>query len=181
MGEYVAEVNKLILNLVYLLLISTALFLHSRVEPLDWDIIIADEDEPGQRLIVSGTVYDRDGKTPLPGITLYVYHTDSKGIYEKGEDLLSGKMLTNSNGKYRFRTIKPGSYPEGRNPAHIHIKITGNDFEEQWLELRFEGDPFISETELNKELSKGKFSEIQKLIPDKQGVLSCVLDIKIDK
>lgn len=35
--------------------------------------------EQGPKLAISGTVYKSDGKTPAPGVVLYVYHTDQIG------------------------------------------------------------------------------------------------------
>jgi protocatechuate 3,4-dioxygenase beta subunit len=172
---------KIILNFVYILLIFSALFLFSQVGTNKWDIVIAGEQEPGERIIVSGTVYDADGKTVLPGITIYAYHTNAKGIYGEGEELLDGTMITNSSGQYKFSTIKPGSYPERRNPAHIHFKITGNEIEEQWLELRFEGDLYIPDYDFKNELSKGNFSQIQKLVKNSDGILACKMDIKLEE
>src|SRR5688572_27130373 len=37
--------------------------------------------EQGPKLAVSGTVYKSDGKTPAPGVVLYVYQTDQTGRY----------------------------------------------------------------------------------------------------
>ncbi|MBY0436526.1 MAG: intradiol ring-cleavage dioxygenase, partial [Cyclobacteriaceae bacterium] len=37
--------------------------------------------EPGTRLIVTGKVYQRDGRTPAPGVIVYYWQTDSKGLY----------------------------------------------------------------------------------------------------
>ena len=44
---------------------------------------IVGPDEPGQRLIVSGTVYGDDGRTALPGVTVYDYQTDIQGLYNR--------------------------------------------------------------------------------------------------
>src|SRR5262245_32562255 len=42
--------------------------------------VLAPAGEPGERLIVDGTVVATDGK-PLPGAVVYAYHTDASGIY----------------------------------------------------------------------------------------------------
>jgi hypothetical protein len=42
---------------------------------------LAPPDEPGEQLEISGTIYQQDGKTPAAGVVLYMYHTDSKGLY----------------------------------------------------------------------------------------------------
>lgn len=40
-------------------------------------------DEPGERLVIEGTVFDPDGVTPAPGVTVYAYNTDAKGYYRE--------------------------------------------------------------------------------------------------
>jgi len=151
-----------------------------------WKTVIAPKDEPGEPLIVSGTVYGADGKTPLPGVLIYVYHTDAEGYYRKGSNSsdnprLKGWMKTNAEGKYEFRTIKPGSYPGSRNPAHIHSKVTIPGHGEQWIdEFHFEGDPFLGETHVRNQLAKGKFSAVMRMRRDPDGVIHCERDIKLD-
>src|ERR1051326_7764841 len=93
-------------------------------------IVIPLEREPGEPLIISGTVYKEDGKTPAEGILIYVYHANAAGINAKRtpdtgrpqwrHGYLRGWMRTGKDGKYEFRTIKPGGYPHRPDvPAHI--------------------------------------------------------------
>src|SRR4051812_22825989 len=42
---------------------------------------IAPADEPGERLVIHGKVYEADGRTPAAGVVVYAYHTDAKGLY----------------------------------------------------------------------------------------------------
>ena len=60
-----------------------------------------------------------------------------------------GRTLSDADGWYRFRTIKPGPYP-WRNrlndwrPAHIHYSIFGPAFVTRLItQLYFEGDPLL--------------------------------------
>ncbi|MDQ2920818.1 MAG: hypothetical protein M3R52_04270 [Acidobacteriota bacterium] len=46
-------------------------------------IVIPPVGEPGEPLVIFGTVYKEDGKTPADGILIYVYHTNAAGIYAK--------------------------------------------------------------------------------------------------
>ena len=41
-------------------------------------IAVTSKEEPGERLIVTGRVLGPDGKTPISGVSLYVYQTDKQ-------------------------------------------------------------------------------------------------------
>jgi protocatechuate 3,4-dioxygenase beta subunit len=152
-----------------------------------WRAQIAPAGEPGERLVVSGTIFAPDGKTPLKGITLYVYQTDATGRYStSGGDnrntRLHGSMLTNAEGRYEFASIKPASYPGSRVPAHIHAYVSGPGYPEYWIdEYWFQDDPFVKEDDRQKFASAGPFSPILKLTRQGDGVLHGVRDIKIER
>lgn len=122
---------------------------------LTWIDTLPDFNEPGPKLELRGTIYQPDGKTPAPGVILYVYHTDQQGEYsKKGNETGSGKIhgyirgwiKTRKDGRYRFYTLKPGAYPGGGNPAHIHPVIKEPGVQPYWIdEFLFEGDPYITE------------------------------------
>jgi protocatechuate 3,4-dioxygenase beta subunit len=93
---------------------------------------IAKQDEPGERLVISGTIFKADGRTPYPNVILYAYHTDNKGYYSKtGKETgilkwhgrLHGWCKTDQNGYYEIRTIRPARYPNNSIPAHIHMTV----------------------------------------------------------
>jgi protocatechuate 3,4-dioxygenase beta subunit len=44
-------------------------------ESLSWKTVVASDDEPGQRMIISGRVFKADGRTPAEGVILYVNQT----------------------------------------------------------------------------------------------------------
>jgi protocatechuate 3,4-dioxygenase beta subunit len=60
-----------------------------------------------------------------------------------------GRTMTDENGYYFFRTIKPGAYPwrnmvNNWRPAHIHFSVFGSSFSQRLItQLYFEGDPLI--------------------------------------
>lgn len=149
-------------------------------------ITIASDDEPGERLVMSGTIFQPDGKTPAEGVVLYVYHTDATGYYSPDDDpynpRLRGWMKTGADGKYEFRTIKPAPYPRRATPAHIHAQVYSDKMPEHSIdEYLFEGDPLITPAEKKKLLTgRGGSSSIVKLTRDSSGVLTGVRDIKLD-
>ena len=148
---------------------------------------LVSDDEPGERLVITGNVYGADGRTPLPGFVLYLYETDASGVYNKTDrkwwrPRIRGWIRTDEDGRYEIRTIKPGSYPGSRNPAHIHViaKIEGS--EPDWLDdFLFEGDPFLSDKDLKRFESEGRFSPVMKIVRDTTGVLHCTRDFKIQR
>ena len=88
--------------------------------------VIAAKDEPGERLVLKGTLYGADGSTPLPNVSIYAYQTDATGVYSRPVDdsrnpRLKAWARTDAQGRFEFDTIKTGSYPGGGNPAHIHV------------------------------------------------------------
>lgn len=120
--------------------------------------------EPGEPMIISGTMYKSDGKTPAPGVILYVYHTDAKGIYAAGpgegndsrHGHLRGWVKSDAKGKYKFTSIRPASYPQGRNPQHIHPIVKEPGYSLYWIdEYLFEDDPFLTKEERARQEKRG--------------------------
>ncbi|MEM7291255.1 MAG: protocatechuate 3,4-dioxygenase subunit beta [Pseudomonadota bacterium] len=113
----------------------------------------------GERIIVHGTVID-ENERPVPNTLIEVWQANAGGRYRhKNDSYLApldpnfggcGRCLTDENGKYSFRTIRPGPYPwpNGGNdwrPAHIHFSVFGSGFAHRLItQMYFEGDPHIS-------------------------------------
>ena len=149
-------------------------------------ITIADVAEPGERMVMSGTIFRSDGKTPAEGIVLYVYHTDNTGYYSKDDDpynpRLRGWMKTGPDGKYEFDTIRPAPYPHRTTPAHVHAQIYSESIPEYGIdEYWFEGDRFINAEQKKLLLTgRGGPGSIVKLTRDTNGVLRGVRDTRLD-
>lgn len=113
-------------------------------------VSLVEANERGTPLTVSGRVLSSDEK-PVAGASIYVYQTDANGEYVPGANgggsdrpRLFGFLRSDAEGRYAFSTIKPGSYPNTRNPAHIHFEVASPAHDDRFYEIVFEGDPFIS-------------------------------------
>jgi protocatechuate 3,4-dioxygenase, beta subunit len=126
---------------------------------------LPDFNEQGPKIEISGIIYQQDGKTPAPGVILYVYHTDQAGLYSKKGNVtgwgkrhgyIRGWMKTNEKGEYKFYTLKPAAYP-GRNiPAHIHPVIKEPGKTEYWIdEYLFDDDSLLTTEEREKNEGRG--------------------------
>ncbi|HET8727881.1 MAG TPA: protocatechuate 3,4-dioxygenase subunit beta [Alphaproteobacteria bacterium] len=136
-------------------------FGHGTLGPYDNDLILnhAKTGEPiGQRIIVYGRVLDENAR-PVPDTLVEFWQANAGGRYRhRKETYLAaidpnfggcGRAITDEDGYYRFRTIKPGAYPwpNGVNdwrPAHIHFSLFGHAFAQRLItQMYFEGDPMI--------------------------------------
>lgn len=126
---------------------------------------ISGADEIGEPLRIEGTIYQYDGKTPASGIILYVYQTDHTGRYTPGPNQvhakrhghLRGWVQSDERGRYAIQTIRPASYPNSKNPQHIHPIIfepTANRY--YWIDdYLFDDDPLLSREEKQKLSQRG--------------------------
>jgi len=114
---------------------------------------IATVEEPGEPMRIDGVVYDADGR-PAPGVIVYAYQTDAAGEYPpatafRGQAAyrhgrMRGWVRTDSEGRYRFRTIRPGSYPSRDNPAHVHMHVIEPGCCTYYLsDIHFTDDPLL--------------------------------------
>jgi catechol 1,2-dioxygenase len=106
----------------------------------------------GERLVVEGTVYRADCRTPLAGATIAVWQTNAKGEYGPGQGTgderccyLGAALRTDERGRYRIETVKPGHYQGEAQPppAHIHFEVRHPEATGVLTELLFEGDPWL--------------------------------------
>lgn len=136
-------------------------FGHDDIGPVDNDLIrnYAKTGDPvGERIIVHGRVLDENAR-PVPNTLVEIWQANAGGRYRHKKDTYfapidpnfggCGRTLTDENGYYFFRTVKPGAYP-WRNrvndwrPAHIHFSIFGVAFSQRLItQLYFEGDPLL--------------------------------------
>jgi protocatechuate 3,4-dioxygenase beta subunit len=128
-------------------------------------ITLADENEPGERLLLQGTVFAPDGVRPAPRVLLYLYHTNDAGLYaQRGGETgngrrhgyLRGWLVSDDQGNFEVRTILPGYYPNRSSPRHIHMTVKEPGRPEYWIDnVLFVDDPKINEKELEKREGRG--------------------------
>ena len=110
---------------------------------------VAPEGEPGIPMRVSGVVVGPAG-APVSGASLYVYQTDHEGYYgikpasDSRNPRLKAFLRTDGQGAWSFQTVKPGSYPDSRAPAHIHFEVSAPGHAPKIFEIVFEGDRFVT-------------------------------------
>src|SRR5215212_8657312 len=155
-------------------------------EKLSWKSVIPPENEPGESLVITGKVFQADGKTPADGFVLWVYHTDRTGYYNEKDDAshprLKGWMKIGADGRYEFRTIRPGAYPHRTTPAHIHAHVYGQGLSERSIDdYWFKDDPRINDEEVKKasEGTKHPFVVIVDVKRGSDGVWRGERDIKV--
>jgi protocatechuate 3,4-dioxygenase beta subunit len=137
-------------------------FGHSMLGELDNDLILnfakPGESAIGERIIVHGRVLDERG-IGVSGALLEFWQANAGGRYRHQRETYMapldpnfggcGRTITDENGHYMFRTIRPGAYPwpNGPNdwrPAHIHFSVFGHGFVQRLItQMYFEGDPMI--------------------------------------
>lgn len=160
-------------------------FGHSDIDRLDNDLIrnYAKSGDPiGERIIVHGRALDENAR-PVPNTLVEVWQANAGGRYRHKKDTYlapidpnfggCGRTLTDENGYYSFRTVKPGAYPwrnwvNNWRPAHIHISVFGTAFAQRLItQMYFEGDPLIAQC------------PIVKTIPDQRAIdqLVAALDL----
>jgi len=141
--------------------------------------------KPGPKIVISGTIYKADGHTPAKDVVLYIYHTDQSGKYTPGKNAagwerrhgaLRGWIKTDQNGFYRFYTLVPASYPNSRNPKHIHPVIKESGINEYYIdEFLFADDPLLPADEQSKLNPRGGNGVLKTYV--KNGVLHATRDI----
>lgn len=107
---------------------------------------LATKDEPGEPLRLSGVVTDTQGR-PQAGIILYAHQTDAAGIYPRTapphrHGRLRAWAQTDASGRYTFETVRPGAYPGGAEPQHIHMHVIEPGCALYYIDdVRFVDDP----------------------------------------
>jgi protocatechuate 3,4-dioxygenase, beta subunit len=140
--------------------VTGPLFGGDRVLDGDADLTVRSGGEAiGQRIVVHGRVLDSDGR-PVPDTLVEVWQANAAGRYRHARDTWPapldphfdglGRVVTDSEGRYHFTTVKPGAYPWGNHynawrPAHIHFSLFGRAFTQRLVtQMYFPDDPLFA-------------------------------------
>src|SRR6201998_1987472 len=141
----------------------------------DNDLTKQHADKPiGQQIVLSGRVLDSDGR-PVPRTLVEIWQANAAGRYVDPVDSAvmaldpnftgAGRTITDSQGRYEFRTIKPAAYSGGEpgvglfRPSHIHVSLFGSDLSSRLItQCYFEGAPLLDR------------DPIVQAIPDRRGI-----------
>lgn len=129
--------------------------------PLDHDLTrntVKNGEPLGERIVVSGRVLD-EHLDPVPGALVELWQANAAGRYAHRVDqhdapldpnfFGAGRTITDAEGRYTFRTIKPGAYPWGNHdnawrPNHIHFSVLGPCIATRLVtQMYFPGDPLL--------------------------------------
>lgn len=140
------------------------------VGPDEHDLAVVGAGRPramGQLIVVTGRILDESGR-PVSGALLECWQANAAGKYLHHNDPSPvpldpnfhgvGRVVTDHEGRYRIRTIKPGGYAvpwegEGQlagwwRPPHIHFSIFGRAFASRLVtQMYFPGEP-LNESDL---------------------------------
>ena len=121
--------------------------------------------EPGQKLVVKGRVFQIDGKTPAAGILLYYWQTDHAGLYSYRSTMpdgvrrhghIRGWLRTDAEGRYTLYTARPAPYPNSNIAAHIHMVVKEPGMSEYYIDdYEFDDDKLLTGVERKKRSSRG--------------------------
>jgi protocatechuate 3,4-dioxygenase, beta subunit len=134
----------------------------------------------GQILYVTGRVTNPKGE-PVPGARIEIWQCNAAGKYAHGADTTTapldpnftgfGIVTADKDGRYRFKTIKPGAYPVSKTawrPPHIHVDIAGKQ-SRIISQIYFPGEPLNEKDSIFKETRRIELL-IAKIVPPEKNM-----------
>lgn len=154
---------------------------YPRLKPLDPDAdltVVAGTSRraQGQVIHLAGRVIDVSGR-PVDGATIEIWQANAFGRYghpdERSDAPLDpnfqgyGAQRTDSEGRFRFKTIRPASYPAGgrwfRAP-HIHVAV-GGTINRKVTQMFFEGEALNAQDPLLRAIRHNREGLVGKVLP----------------
>lgn len=127
---------------------------------------IASEHTEGERVRISGRVYDLTTNAPVAGAMLDVWQAATNGLYENQDENqpnynLRGRFRANEAGNFELVELLPTPYPvptdgpvgelmklakhQPNRPAHIHFIVSAPNYETLITQVFRKGDDIIDE------------------------------------
>jgi len=150
----------------------------------------------GQVIYAMGRVVNVQGQ-PVKGARVELWQANTYGRYTHPSDTNPAPLdpnfegfavqNTDAEGRYRFKTIKPGAYPASADwmrPPHLHFDVTGK-INRVITQMYFPGEP-LNDKDLLLQSSRGsKDRLIAKVLPPTSDIepdsLIVVWDLVLDK
>lgn len=117
------------------------------------------------KIKITGTVFQKDGKTPAENILLYIYQTDRNGLYQPSKKPIGWEkthgqyrewLKTGKDGKFTFYTFRPAPYPKVQEPEHIHIYVKEHNTIPYYIDSYFfESDPKLTSEKRQSQKNRG--------------------------
>ncbi|MFT7234725.1 MAG: protocatechuate 3,4-dioxygenase beta subunit [Methylophagaceae bacterium] len=140
----------------------------------------------GEIILLTGQLVSREGAS-LAGHRIEIWQCDVNGKYlypRDGRNILYdesfqgfGHDITDINGHYQFRTIKPTNYP-GRAP-HIHVKVWDGEHELLTTQLYIAGYKFNDSDGLYRRMSSEQAEQVSMVFNNHGDVLETIVDVII--
>jgi len=150
----------------------------------------------GELIYVMGRVLNVDGQ-PVRGARVELWQANARGRYTHPSDTNPAPLdpnfegfavqMTDAEGRYRFKTIKPGAYPATdtwMRPPHLHFEVTGK-VNRLITQMYFPGEPLNDKDVLLQQLRQNRDGALAKVLPPTADVelesRLVVWDIVLDK
>lgn len=123
------------------LALTSSCYSQARNDKKTGEIHLTTKNEPGKPFTLDMVVLDIATRQPVPGVEIFLYHTNNKGDYERDASNIArihGTVFSDQEGKVRFHTIYPRGYNDSPRGAHIHFVVKARGYETQNSEIMFD-------------------------------------------
>lgn len=135
----------------------------------------------GQIIYLEGQVLDRSCN-PVPNAVVDIWQANADGRYNHSADAQNPKPLdpnfqsrgvcvTDSQGRYNFKTIIPGAYPADSTwmrPSHIHFRVSRIGYRELTTQMYFKGSEYLDQDLILQSLSAAEQASVVVDFQDRQ-------------
>ncbi len=156
---------------------------YPKLRPLDQDMDLTvvtgrSGRAAGQVIHLTGRVLDGNGK-PVPEARIELWQANARGRYDHPDDINPEPLdpnfqgfatqRTDAEGRYRFKTIKPGAYPMNPanpvnvRPPHIHLDVVAGN-EHLVTQMYFPGEKLNDQDRIFNAVKGSKDAVIAKVI-----------------